>query len=177
MEKPLYNADLFIAENSILTHRDSITNINDIDCIISSRAIYNNIQNLFLNNDLSLDHSAILSDFSTNIDKYTSHPIKIKLYYKANWDFISSSFCKQLAILKDQISDQISLENTEPINIIDNGAIILTDTIMSINNHLPENQSSNQIPVYHFPVNFSSNKKNKTKERSLNPETLFSNLL
>lgn len=84
-EKALYNADLFIAENSKPTHQDSRSNTSDIvDCVISSRAIYNNLQNLFLNNNLSLDHAVILSNFSNNINKSISPPIKVKLYHKAN---------------------------------------------------------------------------------------------
>ena len=40
--KALYNADLFIADNSIPTHRDSRTSSSDIiDYIISSPAIFN----------------------------------------------------------------------------------------------------------------------------------------
>ena len=69
LKKALYDADLFVAENSKPTHRDSRTNTSDIiDYIISSPAIYNNIQNLTLNNDLSSDHSAILFDITTNIN-------------------------------------------------------------------------------------------------------------
>ena len=42
LKKALYNADLFIADNSIPTHRDSRTNSSDImDYIISSPAIFN----------------------------------------------------------------------------------------------------------------------------------------
>ena len=64
LKKALYNADLFTAENSKPIHRDSRTNTSDIDYVISSLAIYNNIQNRTLNNNLSFDHSAILYDFS-----------------------------------------------------------------------------------------------------------------
>ena len=57
LKKALYDADLFIAENSIPMRQDSRTNISDImDYIISSPAIYSNIQNLFVNNYLSSDH-------------------------------------------------------------------------------------------------------------------------
>ena len=57
LKKALYDADLFIAENSIPIRGDSRTNISDImDYIISSPTIYNNIQNLFVNNYLSSDH-------------------------------------------------------------------------------------------------------------------------
>ena len=81
LKKALYNADLFLAENSKPTQRDSKTNTKDIiDYIISSQAFYNNIQYLTLNNDLSSDHFAILFDFTTNINKSTSPPIKVKLY-------------------------------------------------------------------------------------------------
>ena len=132
LKKALYNADLFIAENSKPTHTDSRTNTSEIiDYIISSPAIYNNIQNLSLNNDLSSDHSAILFDFSTNINKSIPLPIKVKLYHKADWHSINSSFSKQLAILQDQILNLISTENPHPINIINNVA-------MSIHNQLLE---------------------------------------
>ena len=41
----LYNADLFIADNSIPAHRDSRTNTSDIiNYVISSLAIFNKIQ-------------------------------------------------------------------------------------------------------------------------------------
>ena len=70
-----------------------------IDYVIASPAIYNNIQNLTVNNDLSSDHSAIVFDFSTNI-KSTPLPIKVKLYHKPDWDSVnSSSLAKQLAFL------------------------------------------------------------------------------
>ena len=53
LKKALYDADLFVDENSKPTHRDSRTNSSDIiDHIISSPDIYNNIQNPTLNNDL-----------------------------------------------------------------------------------------------------------------------------
>ena len=85
LKKALYDADLFVFENIKPTQRDSRTNTSDIiDYIISSPAIYNNIQNLTLNNNLSSDHSAILFDITTNINKSTSPPIKVKLYHKAD---------------------------------------------------------------------------------------------
>ena len=90
LKKALYNADLFIAENSKPTHRNSRTNKSDIiDYIISSPAIFNKIQNLNLNNDLSSD-SAILFHFSINLNKSMLLPIKVKLYHKADWDSINS---------------------------------------------------------------------------------------
>ena len=96
----LYNADLFIADNSKPTHRESRTNTsNIINYIASWPAIFNNIQNLTLNNDLSSDHSAILFDFSTKINKSTPLSIKAELYHKADWDSVNSSLSKQLAIL------------------------------------------------------------------------------
>ena len=120
-------------------HRDNRTNTSDIiDYIISSPAIYNKIQNLTLNNDLSSDHSAILFDFSTNISKSIPLPIKVKLYHKADWESINSSLSKQLAILQDQILNLISSGNSDPINLINNAATILTDSIMSIHNNVPE---------------------------------------
>ena len=119
LKKALYDADLFVAENSKPTHRDSRTNTSDIiDYIISSPAIYNNIQNLTLNNDLSSDHSAILFDITTNINKSTLLPIKVKLYHKVDWDSINSSLAKQLTILQDQILNLISSDNPHPINIL-----------------------------------------------------------
>ena len=103
LKKAWYNAaDLFIADNSKPTHRNSRKNTSDIiDYIISSSAIFNNIQNLTLNSNLSSDHFAILFDFSTNNNKSTPLPIKVKLYHKADWDSINSSLSKQLAILQD----------------------------------------------------------------------------
>ena len=136
LKKALYNADLFIAENSKPTHRKNTSDI--IDYIISSPAISNNIHNLTLNNDLSSDHSAILFDLSTNINKSTPPLIKVKLYHKADWDSINSSLAKQLAIVQDQILNLISPGNPHPTNIINNAVTILTDSIMNIHNNLPE---------------------------------------
>ena len=73
------------------------------DYIISSPAIFNKIQNITLNNDLSSDHSVIIFDFSTNLN------IKVKLYHKADWDTINSSLSKHLTILQEQTLNLISL--------------------------------------------------------------------
>ena len=92
MKKALYNTDLFIAEYSKPTHRDSRTNTSDIiDYIIYSPAIFNNIQNITVSNDLYSDHSAILFDFSAKINKSASPHFKVELYHKADWDSINSS--------------------------------------------------------------------------------------
>ena len=93
LKKALYNADLFIADNSIPTHRDSRTNTSDIiDYVISSPAIFNKIQIFSLNSDLSSDHSAILVDFMTNLNKCIIPHIKVTLYHKADWDSINYLF-------------------------------------------------------------------------------------
>ena len=137
LKKALYNTDLFIADNSKPTHRDGRINKCDIiDYIISSSAIFNKIQNLTLNNDLSSDHSAILFDFSTNLNKSVLPSIKVKLYHKADWDSINSSLSKHLTILEEQILNLISSENADPVNIINNAATILSDTILDIHNNL-----------------------------------------
>ena len=162
LKKALYNADLFIAENSKPTNRDSRTNTSDtIDYIISSPAIYNNFQNLTLNNDLSSDHFTILFDFLTNINK-SPLPIKVKLYNKAEWDSINSSLSKQLAILQDQILNLISSNNHDSINIINNAALIPIDSIMSIHNNFPEKKikSNSSTP---FSVQFLRRQKRKIK--------------
>ena len=136
LKKALYNADLFIADNSLPTHRDSRTNTSDIiDYVISSPAIFNKIQNLSLNSDLSSDHSAILFNFLVNLNKCIIPPIKVKLYHKAEWDSINSSLSNQLTILQDQIVDLLSSGNADPIN---NAATILTDSILNICKTLPE---------------------------------------
>ena len=102
IEKSLYNAELFIANNSKPIHRDSRTNTSDIiNYIISSPAIFYNIQSLTLRNDISSNHSAILFDFSANTNKSIPLPTKVKLYHKADWDSINSSLSKQPAILQD----------------------------------------------------------------------------
>ena len=64
--------------------------------------------------------------------------VKVKLYHKTDWDSINSSLSNQLTILQDQILDLTSSENADPINIINNAATILTDTILNIYNTLPE---------------------------------------
>ena len=109
-----------------------------MDYIISSPTIYNNIQNLFVNNYLSSDHWAILFKFSSNINKSTSPPIKVKLLHKAYWKSINSSLSNQSAIFQNQISSMITSENPDPITIINNAANILTDIITYIHNHLAE---------------------------------------
>ena len=66
-------------------HINSRTNTSGIiDYIISSPTIYNNIKNLTLNNDLSSGRSAILFDFSTNINKSIRLPFQVRLYPKAD---------------------------------------------------------------------------------------------
>ena len=136
LKKALYNADLFTDNNSKPTHRDGRTNRSDIiDYIISSPAIFNKIQNLTLNNDLSSDHSAILFDFSTNLNKSILPSIKVKLYHKADWDSINSSLSKHLTILQEQILNLISSDSTDSTNINNNAATILTDTILNIYNN------------------------------------------
>ena len=83
LKKALYNADLFFVDNSKPTHRDSRTNSSDIiDYIISSPAIFNKVQNLTLNSDLSSDHSAILFYFSTNLNKSIVLPLKSRYTIK-----------------------------------------------------------------------------------------------
>ena len=161
LKKTLYDADLFVAENRKPTHKDSKTNTNDIiDYIISSPAIYNNIQNLALNNYLSSDHCAILFDFTTNINKFTSPPLKVKLYHKADWDSVNSSLAKQLTILQDQILNLISSDNPDPINIINNAATILTDSIANIHNNLPEKHIK---PITSIPLSIQLLIKQKRK--------------
>ena len=130
MKKALYNANL--------------------DYIIPYPARNNNIQNLSINNDLCSDHSAILFNFSTNINKSVSRPIKVKLYHEANWDSINSSLSKQLAILQDKISLLITDDNPDPINIINHAVTIRTDTIKIIHNQLPEKsvKPNTSIPLF-----------------------------
>ena len=122
----------------LITTYISIETAEQTLVILSSPAIYNNIQNLSVNNDLSSDHSAILFNLTTNINKSVSRPIKVKLYHKAKWDSINSSLSKQLAILQDQISLLISDDNPDSINIINNATTILTDTIINVHNQLLE---------------------------------------
>ena len=45
---------------------------------------------------------------------------------------------KQLDILQDQILSLITSDNPDPINIINNAAIILSESIMNIHNNIPE---------------------------------------
>ena len=138
LKKSLMQCYLLIADKSKPTDRDSRTNSSDIiDYIIFSQAIFDKIQNLTLNNDLSSDHSAILVDFSTNFNK-SMLPPKVKLYHKTDWGLINSSLSKQLTILQDQILNLISSDNADPINIINNADIILTDANLNIYNNLPE---------------------------------------
>ena len=136
LKNPYTMADLFIADNSKPTHRTNSSDI--INYIISSPAIFNKIQNITLNNDLSSDHSATLFNFSTNFNESMLPPIKVKLYHKADWDSINSLLSKQLTVLQEQILNLISSDNIDPINIINNAVTILTDAILNIYNNLPE---------------------------------------
>ena len=75
------------------------------------------------------DHSAILFNFSTNLNKFILPFIKVKLYHKADRDS---------TILQEQILNLISSENADPISVINTAATILSDTILDIYNNLPE---------------------------------------
>ena len=112
IEKALYGADLFMADNSKPTHRDSRTNTSDIsNYIISSPVIFNNIQNLTLNNNLSSDHSAILLIFqqtSTNLLRFLSKSncimklILLTHHSRNNWLFCRirfSIFCLLITLI------------------------------------------------------------------------------
>ena len=139
LKKTLCNADFFIVDNSKPTYRDGRTNKSDIlDYIISSTAIFNKIQNLSLNNDLSSDHSAILFDFSTNLNKSLLPSINVKRYRKPDRDSINSSLSKHLTVPQEQILNLISSKNADCINIINNAATILSNFILDIYNSLPE---------------------------------------
>ena len=59
--------------------------------------------------------------------------VKVKLYHKTDWDSINSSLSNQLTILQDQILDLTSSENTDPINIINNAATILSEKTIKPN--------------------------------------------
>ena len=173
LKKALYNAGLFIVDSSISTYRDSRTNSSDIiDYIISSPSIFNNIQNLTLNNDLSSDHSAILFDFLTNFSKSILPSIKVKLYHKDDWDSINSFLSNQPTILQDQILDLTSSKNTDSINIINNTATILTDTILNIYNTLPEKtiKSNTSIP---FAIQLLVKQKRKTERAFIKTRNPF----
>ena len=173
LEKALYNADLFNADNSIPTHRDSRTNTSDIiDYLISSPAIINKIQNLSLNSDLSSDHSAILFDFLTNLNKCIICPLKVKLYHKLDWDSINSSLSNQLTILQDQILDLLSSENADPINTINNAATILTDSILSIYKALPEKTIKPNTSLL-FDIQLLIKQKRKIKRAFIETRNLF----
>ena len=93
---------------------------------------------------ISIDHSSIVFNYSAKKNKSFFPPIKFKLYHKAISDSISTSLSNQSAILYDQISNSIYVDNLDPINISNNiAANILTNTIMDIHNHLPD-KTSNQ---------------------------------
>ena len=173
MKKVLYNVDLFIADNSNPTHRAGRTNKYDIiDYIISSPAIFNKVQNLTLNNDLSPDHSAILFDFLTNLNKSIFPSINVKLYYKADWDSINSSLANHLTILQDQILSLITSENADPINIVNNAVTILSDVILDIHNNLPEKKikPNTSIPL---SIQLSIKQKRKIKRAFIKTRSSF----
>ena len=173
LKKALYNADLFIADNSLPTHRDSRTNTSDIiNYVIFSPAIFNKIKNLCLNSNLSSDHSAILFDFMTNLNKCIIPPIKVKLYHKADRDSINSSLSNQLSIFRDQILHLLSSENADSINIINITATILTDSILNIYKTLPEKtiKPNTSLP---FDIQLLIKQKRKLKGLLLKQEIHF----
>ena len=132
--------------------------------------MFNKIQNLTLNNDLSSDHSAILLDFSTNFNKSMLPPIKVKLYLKADLDSINSSLSEQLTILQEQILNLVSSGNADSINIINNAAAILIDAILNIYNDLPEKiiQPNTSIP-FSIQLLMKQNKIKRTFIKTRNP--------
>ena len=108
--------------------------------------------------------SCELVSFSTNLNKSILPSIKVKLYHKADWNSINSLLSKHLTILQEQIFNLISSENTDPINIVNNAATILSDTFFGIYNNLPEKKILNQILVFFFSsTTYSLNKKRKIK--------------
>ena len=138
LKKALYNAGLFIADNSIPTYRDSTTNTSDIiDYIISSPSIFNNIQNLTLNNDLSSDHSEILFYFLTNFNKSILLPLKLSYIIKLSGTQLTLLFLINLLSYRIRFLILYFLKTLIPINIINNAATD-TDTILNIYNNLSE---------------------------------------
>ena len=97
-------------------HQDRRTNSSDIiDYIISSLAIYNNIQNLYLNMIFLQTIQPFFSTFQLTLTNLFRFQL---LYHEANWDSINSSVSKKIAILRDRTSHLITPENPDPINII-----------------------------------------------------------
>ena len=99
-------------------------------------------------------------------------PVEVKLYHKTNWDSITFSLPKQLAVLQHQISNLISSENLDLINIINSATNILTDTIMSVHSHLPEEtiKSNTSIPL---SIQLLIRQKRKTKRAFVKSRSLF----
>ena len=83
---------------------------------------------------------------------------------------------KQLAILQNQILNFISPDNPDPINIINNAATILTDSIMNIYNNLPEKsiQPNASVP---FSIQLLIKQKRKIKRAFIKTRNHFLNLL
>ena len=142
------------------------TNTSDIiDYAISLPAIFNKIQNSDLS-DLSSDHSAIVFDFLINSNKCIIPSIKVKLYHKGDWDSINSSLSNQLTILQDQILDLLPSENADPVNIINNAATILTESILNIYKTLPEKTIKPNISLP-FDIQLFIKQKRKIKKSLL----------
>ena len=139
LKKALYNAGLFIADSSISTYTDSRTNTRDIiDYIISSPSIFDNIQNLTLNNDISSDHSEILFYFLTNFNKSILLPLKLSYIIKLSGTQLTLLFLINLLSYRIRFLILHFLKTLIPINIINNAATILTYTILNIYNNLSE---------------------------------------
>ena len=84
------------------------------------------------------EYYVILFNFLTNLNKSMLHPVKVKLYHKADWNSINFSLSKHLTTLQEQILNLISSDNVDSINIINNADTILTGTILNIYKNLPE---------------------------------------
>ena len=118
------------------------------------------------------NHSAILFEFLTNLNKCIIPPIKVKLYLKADWEPINSSLSNQLTILQDQILDLLSSENADSINIINNAANILTDSILNIYNTLSE-KTIKPSPSIPFDIQLLIKQKRKIKRAFIKTRNPF----
>ena len=131
--------DLHLVDNDQPTHfNEKQKKEYLLDLIWSTPGAYFNINSLNINKDLSSDHYALLFNYNTTLSELLKDPIKVKLYHKANWKNINNSLTHKLNILKTQIDDLLSQNNSDPINILNNTANLLTDLITKTKDEIPE---------------------------------------
>lgn len=90
------------------------------------------MQDLSIKNDLSSNLCDTVCNYYTKLNK----TIEIKVYHKANWESISTSFSNQLVAFPDYIVNLVNMDSTDPINVINNTVNITAGIPIDIQKHL-----------------------------------------